>query len=181
MGVRGQRRVGSVVLDDGATVSCDHVVLGVGVEPDLGWLSTSSLDSSGVPTDMEGRTGVEGIYAAGDAAAAFDPVLERHVIGSHWESAGRQGARAAKAMLGLDQGPAGVSSFWSDLHGTRVHYLGHASLADDLRLDGDPSSCDFSAIFTRQDRVVAMLLVGRPQMLPQARQLLATTTEMALA
>ena len=66
-------------------------------------------------------------------------------------------------MLGLDPGPPPVSSFWSDLYGTRVQYLGHASLADGVSLDGDPRSRDFTATFTAGGRAVAVLLAGRPQ------------------
>jgi NADPH-dependent 2,4-dienoyl-CoA reductase/sulfur reductase-like enzyme len=180
-GVLGDRRVDAVAIDDGRTIGCDHVLLGVGVEPDLQWLGSSALKSSGVRTDVDGRTEVAGIYAAGDAAATFEPLLKRHVLGNHWERAGRQGARAARAMLGLETGPLGVSSFWSDLYGTRVQYLGHASLADDVQLDGDPQRLAFTATFTRREQAVAVLLVGRPQMLPHARELLSATTEMALA
>ena len=132
-------------------------------------------------TDVDGRSEVAGVYAAGDAAAAFDPLLGRHVVGGHWETAARQGARAARAMLGLDPGPLALSSFWSDLYGTRVQYLGHASLGVEVTLDGDPQAREFTATFTRQEQAVAVLLVGRPQMLPQARELLSATTEMAFA
>jgi 3-phenylpropionate/trans-cinnamate dioxygenase ferredoxin reductase subunit len=179
--VAGERRVDSVTIDGGRTIHCDHVLLGVGVDPDLQWLSSTALGNTGVRTDPDGRTDIAGVYAAGDAAAAFDPLLDRHVLGNHWESAGRQGARAARAMLGLEQGPRGVSSFWSDLYGTRVQYLGHAWMADDVNVDGDPQGCEFTATFTRQERLVAVLLVGRPQMLPQARELLSATTEMTFA
>jgi 3-phenylpropionate/trans-cinnamate dioxygenase ferredoxin reductase component len=186
VGVRGGRSIESVTLEDGRTVDCDHVLLGVGVDPDVQWLRSSALgrppsDRSGIRTDADGRTEIDGVYAAGDAAAAFDPLLARHVPGNHWESAGRQGARAARAMLGLEQGPRGVSSFWSDLYGTRVQYLGHASLADDVTFDGDPQGCEFTATFTRQEQPVAVLLVGRPQLLPQARELLSAAAEMAFA
>jgi 3-phenylpropionate/trans-cinnamate dioxygenase ferredoxin reductase subunit len=179
--VRGDRRVESVILADGRRIHCDHVLLGVGVDPDVGWLSSSPLGASRVQTDIDGRTAIPGIYAAGDVAAAFDPLLERHVGGDHWESAGRQGSRAAKAMLGLDTGPLGVSSFWSDLYDTRVQYLGHASLADGVTIDGDPRAGEFTATFTREEQPVAVLLVGRPQLLPEARQLLSEMTEVAYA
>jgi NADPH-dependent 2,4-dienoyl-CoA reductase/sulfur reductase-like enzyme len=173
-GVHGDRRVESVTLRSGKIVACDHVLVGVGIEPSLDWLRGSALAEGIVRTDVDGRSEVPGVYAAGDAAALFDPLLGRHVLGSHWETAGRQGARAAKAMLGLDPGPAGVSSFWSDLYGTRVQYLGHAPLADGLSFDGDPRSRDFMATFTTAGRPIAVLLAGRPQMLPHARELLST-------
>jgi NADPH-dependent 2,4-dienoyl-CoA reductase/sulfur reductase-like enzyme len=181
VGVRGDRRVDSVMLADGRTIHCDHVLLGVGVDPEVAWLGSSSLGASRVQTDIDGRTDIPGIYAAGDVAAAFDPLLERHVAGDHWESAGRQGSRAAKAMLGIDPGPLGVSSFWSDLYGTRVQYLGNASLADELTIDGDPQTRDFTVTFAREEQPVAVLLVGRPNLLPQARQMLSAAKDVAHA
>ena len=123
--------------------------------------------------DAAGRTGVPGVFAAGDAAATYDPALGRHVPGGHWEAAARQGAAAARAMLGLAAAPAPTTSFWSDLYDTRVQYLGHARLADRARVDGDRDSRDFAVTFSRGDRPVAVLLVGRPHQLPAARALLA--------
>lgn len=171
--VRGADRVEALVLADGSEIPCDHVVLGVGVTPDLDWLAGSGLPTTGVPVDIDGRSAVAGVYAAGDAAATFDSRLGSRAAGAHWESAGRQGSRAAKAMLGLDPGSAGISSFWSDLYGTRIQYLGHASLADAMTIDGDPAARDFTATFTRAGRAVAALLVGRPRQLPQTRALLS--------
>ena len=169
----GEGRVEALRLADGRTIACDHVVVGVGVAPALDWLEGSGLPVDGVPADVDGRTAVPGVWAAGDAAATWEPALGRRVTGAHWESAGRQGARAAKSMLGLDPGRPTLSSFWSDLYGTRIQYLGQASLADDVTLEGDPARRDFSATFTRAGRPVAALLVGRPGRLPEARALLS--------
>lgn len=173
VGAGGDGRVDSLTLDDGRVVRCDHVVVGVGVRPDLDWLAGSRLDPAGVRVDVDGRSDVPGVYAAGDAAATFEPRLGRHVVGAHWEAAGRQGARAAKAMLGMDPGPLAPSSFWSDLYGTRIQYLGHAALSDAVSSEGSPDARDFTATFTRAGRPVALLLVGRPAQLPQARAVLA--------
>jgi NADPH-dependent 2,4-dienoyl-CoA reductase/sulfur reductase-like enzyme len=169
----GNGRVESLRLDDGATIDCDHVLVGIGVQPDLDWVIGSGLDPTGIRTDAIGQTNVLDVWAAGDAAAVFDPVLGRHVPGGHWESAARQGARVARAMLGLEPGALPPASFWSDLYGTRVHYLGHARVADEVSVDGDPDARDFTATFTRSGRPVAVLLVGRAQHLPAARDLLA--------
>jgi 3-phenylpropionate/trans-cinnamate dioxygenase ferredoxin reductase subunit len=76
-------------------------------------------------------------------------------------------------MLGLEPARATPSSFWSDLYDTRVQYLGHAALADAVTLDGDPLARDFSVTYMRGGEPVAVLLVGRPHELPNARALLA--------
>jgi NADPH-dependent 2,4-dienoyl-CoA reductase/sulfur reductase-like enzyme len=146
----GADRVESVTLADGRRLECDHVLVGIGVDPDLDWLDGLDLAAT------------RGVHAAGDATG-----------GGHWESAARQGAGAGRAMLGLAAARSAPASFWSDLYDTRVQYLGHARLADATTVDGDPASRDFSVTFTRAGSPVAVLLVGRPHELPQARALLA--------
>jgi 3-phenylpropionate/trans-cinnamate dioxygenase ferredoxin reductase component len=173
----GNGSVRSLTLTDGSQIECDHMLLGVGVEPDLDWVEGSGLDRAGVRTDANGCSDIPDIFAAGDAAAGLDPILGRHVVGSHWEAAGRQGTRAAKALLGLEPGPPGMTSFWTDLFDTRIQYLGHAGLADDVSFDGDRRSRDFSATFVRNGRPVAGLLVDRPHELPAMRALLTASTE----
>lgn len=148
----GSERVESLALSDGRRLACDHVVVGVGVTPDLDWLAGSGVDLARTP----------GLFVAGDAAG-----------GGHWESAAREGAAAAKAMLGREAAPPSTTTFWSDLYDTRVLYLGHAAAADAAAIDGDPAARDFSVTFTRAGAPVAVLLVGRPHELPNARALLA--------
>jgi NADPH-dependent 2,4-dienoyl-CoA reductase/sulfur reductase-like enzyme len=160
-------------LSNGRVVRTDHVVIGIGVHADIEWLADSGLTvDGGVPVDPHGATELEGVFAAGDAAATFDPLTKCHIPGSHWEAAGRQGARAARLMLGLDPGPAPPTSFWTDQYGIRIQYLGRASLADACTVDGDPESRNFIATFTRNHRPVAALLVDRPRALPAARAMI---------
>lgn len=171
--VSANGRVNSLTLSDGRRIEPDHVVVGIGAQADIDWCAESELPADGgLHVNAHGQTPAAEVFAAGDAAATFDPALGRHVAGSHWEAAGRQGARAAKCMLGLDPGPVPVTSFWTDQYGLRIQYLGRASLADGIAIDGDPDSRNFSAIFSRAARPVAALLVDRPRSLPAARKLI---------
>ncbi len=172
-GVQANGSLQGLRLSDGSVVACDHAVVGVGVAPDAAWLASSGLDvTAGVPVDAHGRTAIPRVLAAGDVAATFDQLARRNVPGSHWEAAGRQGARAARVMLGLDPGPVPVTSFWTDQYGIRIQYLGDARLADSIELDGEPESRSYTATFTQAGRVVAALLVNRPRALPAARELI---------
>jgi NADPH-dependent 2,4-dienoyl-CoA reductase/sulfur reductase-like enzyme len=175
--IHGEARVEAVTLDDGRRVETDHVLIGIGVVPDLDWLAGCGLPTTGIPTDEGGRSELPDIYAAGDAAAFFDAFLGRHALSGHWESAGRQGAAVANAILGRPAPAAAVSSFWSDQYGTRIQYLGHAQLADRVTLDGDPGARDFTAVYSRDGEPVAALVVGRPQALPELRDRLQYLTE----
>ncbi len=175
--IHGANRVEAVTLDDGRRVETDHVLIGIGVSPDLDWLAGCGLPTTGIPTDAGGRSELPGVYAAGDAAAFFDAFLGRHALSGHWESAGRQGAMVANAIMDRELPAPAVSSFWSDQYGTRIQYLGHAQLADRVTLDGDPGARDFTAVYTRRGEPVAALVVGRPQALGELRDRLRYLTE----
>jgi NADPH-dependent 2,4-dienoyl-CoA reductase/sulfur reductase-like enzyme len=171
-GVSGADEARTLRLSDGRRLETDHVVVGIGAEPDAGWLAGSGLDVRGVRVDSHGRTEIDGVFAAGDVASTYDDKLRRHLPGSHWEAAGRQAARAARAMLALDPGDAELSSFWTDQYGIRIQYVGHAPLADALAIDGEPRARDFTATYTRAGRPVGALLVNRTRSLPAVRKLI---------
>lgn len=174
--LHGASAVETVELADGRRLACDVLVVGIGTEPAAAWLRGSGLDERGVPVDAAARTVIPGVYAAGDVSRPFAPRLGAHVRTEHWEAARRQGADAARAMLGLDPAPPSVPSFWSDQHGVRIQYLGHAHGADGLHVDGDPAARDFTALFTTGDVPVAALVVGRPHALPDLRRRIHAAT-----
>jgi NADPH-dependent 2,4-dienoyl-CoA reductase/sulfur reductase-like enzyme len=171
-GASGADEARTLRLSDGRVVETDHVLVGIGVAPDGGWLAGSGLDPWGVRVDSHGRTEIDGVFAAGDVASTYDDTLGRHLPGSHWEAAGRQAARAARSMLALDPGEAELSSFWTDQYGIRIQYVGHAALADALAIDGAPHGRDFTATYTRAGRPVGALLVNRTRSLPAVRKLI---------
>jgi 3-phenylpropionate/trans-cinnamate dioxygenase ferredoxin reductase component len=148
-GAWGAGRVEELVLADGHVIGCDAVLSAVGVAPDTGWLGP------------EGAAG-EGVHVAGDAGG-----------GEHWEAAAREGAAAARAMLGIDAAPAALPSFWSDQHGVRIQSIGRPSGADAVVLDAGPGGRELSARYTRGGRLVGALVAGRPSELPTLRRELA--------
>jgi NADPH-dependent 2,4-dienoyl-CoA reductase/sulfur reductase-like enzyme len=165
--------VRSLRLSDGTVLPGGEIVVGIGVAPDTDWLAGCGLETAaGIPVDPYGRTGIPDVFAAGDAAATLEPTTGRHLPGSHWEAAARQGQRVARLMLGLDPGRAPVTSFWTDQYGLRIQYLGHSRGAEAVTIDGDLEARSFTATFTRAGRAVAALLVNRPRDLPAARALI---------
>jgi NADPH-dependent 2,4-dienoyl-CoA reductase/sulfur reductase-like enzyme len=168
-GARGNGSVEQLVLAGGERLDLDCVLVGIGSAPAIEWLRGSGLDGDGVRTDAAGRTGLAGVFAAGDAAASFDPRIGRHARAEHWDAAAWQGAAAATAMLGETPGVPPLPSFWSDQHGIRIHYIGHAGHADGVHFEGEAAERDFVAVFTRGAVPVAALAVGRPRSIPKLR------------
>jgi NADPH-dependent 2,4-dienoyl-CoA reductase/sulfur reductase-like enzyme len=144
--VEGDAHAEALVLEDGERIACDHVLVGVGVAPDTGWL----------PEDF-GR--LPGVFAAGDA-----------VRPGHWEAAARQGMAAARAMLGLEPAPVALPLVWSDQHGVRIQRLGDLRGDERAELDGDLAAHDFTVTYHRAGRPVAAVLAGRPGALAAVRR-----------
>ena len=169
-GARGQDRVEQLALEDGRLIACDAVVVGVGAQPNTEWLDGVPLQHGSVQVDAAGRSPIPGIFAAGDAAAPFEPRFGTHMRAEHWDAAARQGTAAAQSMLGEYPGTPPLSSFWSDQYGERIHYVGHAERSDGVFIEGDPAQRDFVAVFTRSGAPIAALAVGRPREMARWRR-----------
>ena len=168
--VLGGNTVRRLRLSDGTILDVDLVVVGVGVAPELDWLASSGLCSDGqLAVGPHGQTSAPDVMAAGDVAATFSPHAGCHVPGSHWEAAARQGAAAARVMLGLDPGRSSLSTFWTDQYGVRVQYVGHARPGDQLEIDGRLEERNFTASFIRNGRPTAALVADRTRALPALR------------
>jgi NADPH-dependent 2,4-dienoyl-CoA reductase/sulfur reductase-like enzyme len=174
--LRGNGAIEEIALGDGRVIPCDVLVVGIGTAPATDWAARSGLDDGGIPVDAAGRTALPGVFAAGDASKHLDARRGLHTRTEHWEAAARQGAAAARAMLGLDVPPPPVPSFWSDQHGVRIQYVGSAHGADGLQVDGDLTARDFTATFTHRGRPIAALLVGRPHALAGTRRAIEQAT-----
>src|ERR1700742_1465824 len=84
-------------------VNADAVIVGVGVPPAAELAEAAGLDvDGGVLTDAALRTSDPDIYAAGDVARAYHPLIGHRIRVEHWANARHQPVAAARAMLGQD-------------------------------------------------------------------------------
>ncbi|MDQ0620616.1 NADPH-dependent 2,4-dienoyl-CoA reductase/sulfur reductase-like enzyme [Arthrobacter globiformis] len=99
----GEGNVTGLRLGDGTFVAADAVVVGIGAEPNVEWLTGSGVEvDGGVLCDATGRTSVPGIVAVGDCAAWFDAAVDRHRRVEHWTGALERAALAVRALLDSD-------------------------------------------------------------------------------
>ncbi len=138
----GTRRVASVVTKAGLRLECDFVIVGIGIEPAVDMVRASDIQlDNGVVVDEYCRTHVSGVCAAGDVANHYHPVFGRHIRVEHWQNAIKQGAAAARNMLGKPVAYDEVHWFWSDQYDANLQYAGFHTKWDQLvvrgRLDSD--------------------------------------------
>jgi 3-phenylpropionate/trans-cinnamate dioxygenase ferredoxin reductase subunit len=135
-GFEGTDRLEAVTTASGRRVACDFAVAGIGIEPDVPSVAgLPSAPGNGVLVDGTLRTGAADVYAAGDVANHLHPVFGRVRV-EHFNNAEKQGAAAARAMLGSDVPYDYIHSFWSDQYDHDLEYVGHATTWDDFVVRG---------------------------------------------
>ncbi|MBA3552660.1 MAG: FAD-dependent oxidoreductase [Actinobacteria bacterium] len=158
----GHRRVERVVTDRGTSLDCDFVVVGVGIEPSVDVVRDSGLRlENGIAVDARCRSSVEGIYAAGDVANHQHPLFGASVRVEHWDNALKQGAAAARNMIGREEVFDDPHWFWSDQFGVNIQYVGHAPTWDELVVRGSIPDLSFVAFYLKDGLVVAAAGLGR--------------------
>ncbi|MGI8579111.1 MAG: NAD(P)/FAD-dependent oxidoreductase [Solirubrobacteraceae bacterium] len=170
-------RVQRVVTRGGRVVDADAVVVGVGATPDVTLARRAGLDIGelgGVAASASLETSAPGIYAAGDMCEYDSVVHGRHVRIEHEDVAVRQGATAARSMLGHGEPHRDVPYFFADLADwTSLEYVGPALTWDEEIVRGSLDEGAFSVFYLEAGRVRGTLSVGRPGDLDEGRRLIA--------
>jgi NADPH-dependent 2,4-dienoyl-CoA reductase/sulfur reductase-like enzyme/nitrite reductase/ring-hydroxylating ferredoxin subunit len=137
-----------VTLKSGKSLEAELVVAGVGVRPRLELAEKAGLAMDrGVLVDAFLETSAPGIYAAGDI--------------EHWVVAERQGAVAARNMLGARETFDAVPFFWSQHYDTPINYVGHAEGWDAIVVEGDIAARDCLLRYMRDGRALAVASIFR--------------------
>ena len=152
-----------VRLADGSRVEADVVIVGVGITPNSQLAVEAGLKTgNGVVVDAQLRSSDPDIYAAGDVAMAFHPLLGKHIRVDHWYNALHQPQTAAKAMLGQDAAYDRVPYFYSDQYDLGMEYSGYVEPGgyDEVVFRGDVARREFIAFWLGGGRVLAGMNVN---------------------
>ncbi len=85
----------SAVVTDQTTLAADVVILGLGVRPNTALAAQAGIplgETGAIAVDQRLRTGIDGVWAAGDCVEKFHRVARRHVrmaLGTHANKEGR--------------------------------------------------------------------------------------------
>jgi NADPH-dependent 2,4-dienoyl-CoA reductase/sulfur reductase-like enzyme len=159
----GSDRVGSVVTTTGAELPADVVVVGIGVTPNVGLAESAGLEvGNGVVTDSALRTSDPDIFAAGDVASSYVPLLGRHLRLDHWSNALNGGKAAGYSMLGQQVEYNRVPYFYSDQYdlGMECAGLPEPGSYDQVVYRGDSDTLEFIAFWLQERRLVAGMNVN---------------------
>jgi NADPH-dependent 2,4-dienoyl-CoA reductase/sulfur reductase-like enzyme len=156
-------RPGLVVTSAGAEVPADLLIVGIGAAPNDQLAADAGLGvDDGVLTDEALRSSDANIFAAGDVANSFNPLLGRRIRVEHWSNALDGGPAAARAMLGQPVVYDKVPYFFSDQYDLGMECAGLPTPGsyDDIAFRGDRAGLEFIAFWLSSGRVVAGMNVN---------------------
>ena len=130
----GTERLEAVVTAAGHRISCDFAVAGVGIQPDIP-AAVPVAQENGILADELCRASEPDVYAAGDVANQLHSLFGRVRV-EHYNNAEKQGAAAARSMLGSTDPYDYLHSFWSDQYEHKLEYVGHAVRWDEFVVRG---------------------------------------------
>jgi 3-phenylpropionate/trans-cinnamate dioxygenase ferredoxin reductase component len=132
----GTDRLEAVTTASGTRIPCDFAVAGVGIEPVApAFAGQPVAQDNGVLVDGLCRASAADVYAAGDVANILHPLFGRVRV-EHYNNAEKQGAAAARSMLGSAAPYDYIYSFWSDQYDHKLEYVGYVTKWDEFVVRG---------------------------------------------
>jgi 3-phenylpropionate/trans-cinnamate dioxygenase ferredoxin reductase subunit len=156
-------RASGVRLADGSQVDADAVIVGVGITPNSQLAEAAGLETgNGIVVDAALCSSDPDIFAAGDVASAYHPLLGRHIRVEHWANALNQPQVAARAMLGQDVAYDRVPYFYTDQYDLGMEYAGYVEPGgyDQVVFRGEVDKREFVAFWLSGGRVLAGMNVN---------------------
>ena len=158
----GAGKVERVVTRNGRRIDCSLAVFGLGIEPATELVAGTPVRvDNGIVVDDQCRTNVPGIFAAGDVANHYHPVCGRQMRVEHWQNGVKQGAAAARSMLGRGQTYDEVHWFWSDQFDANIQYAGFHAAWDQIVVRGSLESRKFLAFYLTGGRVESVVAINQ--------------------
>src|SRR5580658_1949858 len=129
----GTERVEAIVTGAGRRIACDFAVAGIGIEPEIPAVPVAQ--QNGILADELCRASAPDVYVAGDVANHLHPLFGRIRV-EHYNNAEKQGAAAARSMLGSAAPYDYLYSFWSDQYDHKLEYVGYVTKWDEFVVRG---------------------------------------------
>ncbi len=156
-------RLASATTREGQTIVADLAIIGVGVQPSTGYLHGTGIerDRGSVVVDEHFRTSDPSVYAVGDLARFYDPLVGRRRLIQHWTNASHHGERLGRGLAGEDAPYDQVAYFFTELSGIKLGLLGDLDGGHDRQITHGSLAEGLVSYYLKDDRLVAALISGQ--------------------
>ena len=164
-----------VTMDNGETVTADGVVAGLGIalNTDLAERAGLRVDN-GILVDECLETTHESIYAAGDVANFYCPMLQSRLRVEHEDNANAMGKQAGMNMTGENKPYHYLPFFYSDLFDDGYEAIGETDPRHEIVEDWEEPHKKGVIFYVKQERVRGVLLWNVFGKVNAARDLIAS-------
>ena len=153
-------RAGGLRTDKG-DIAADAVLMAVGAIPHVELAQQAGLEiDRGVVVDEHLRSSDPAILAIGDIANAHNTLLGLRLRREHWDNALRQGALAARTIMGKDDVYDWLPYFFTDQFDLGMEYVGNNAPTDEPVIRGSLASGEFIVFWLRDGVVTAAMNVN---------------------
>lgn len=175
------QRVERVHLSDGRELISDVVVVGIGLIPQTNELAQAQAEcNNGIMVDDQCRTSLPNIFAIGDCAnhvnryAGYQRIRLESI-----QNANDQAKVVAANLVGKPTTYDALPWFWSNQYHLRLQGVGLNMGYDEHIVRGNPANGEFSVIYLREGKVIALDCINKPRDFIQGKQLVMKNLALA--
>lgn len=159
----------------GTEYSGSVIVAGLGIVPEVELAAAAGLPvADGIRVDEYLRAGFPDIYAAGDNANFFNPLLETWIRVEHEDNAVTMGKTAGRNMAGAEEYYHYLPAFYSDLFDMGYEAVGELNAGLETVIDWQERYRQGVIYYLRESRVRGVLLWNVWHRLDAARELIGS-------
>ena len=131
---KGEKLV--LTTSSGKEIKTDAVVGGIGIRPNTEIAKSAGIKTdNGITVDKFLRTSIDNIYAAGDTANFYNPVLDKRIRIEHADNANKMGKHAGLNMAGNEKPYNYLPFFYSDMFELGYEAIGELNSSYDTYSD----------------------------------------------
>ena len=169
---QGEQRL--VKTASGREIVVDGVVAGIGLEPNIKLAQRAGLSTNnGIVVDEFLRTNNLDIYAAGDVAEFYNPMLAKRMRVEHEDNANTAGRLAGRNMAGAVEAYDHLPSFYSDMFDLGYEAVGEVDSRLETFADWKRPNEEGVVYYLKEGRVRGVLLWNVWEQVDTARALIA--------
>lgn len=161
--------------ESGKEIETEHIIAGIGIKPDVALAAKAGvMTENGIIVDENLKTNLDDIYAAGDAANFYNPLLDKRMRVEHADNANKMGKAAGRNMAGMDEPYEYLPFFYSDMFELGYEAIGELDSRCDIYCDWQEEYKKGVIYYQEKEVVVGVLLWNVWNKVNDARELIAS-------
>lgn len=158
----------------GKTITANCVIGGIGIKPNTALAELAGIETdNGIIVNEFLMTNRLDVYAAGDAANFYNPLLGKRIRVEHEDNANKMGKHAGKVMAGAKEPYDYLPYFYSDLFDLGYEAIGELDPKLEIYEDWKEKYKEGIVYYLKDGRVRGVLLWNVWSQVDEARKLIA--------